>query len=328
MLTRIPTNHLLNPIMKAFVFSLYHYLATSKKSTWAIWVLLLSGFVVFGQQEPQYTQYMYNMNVVNPAYAGSKENVAVGLLFRDQWTGIEGHPQTFTFNAHAPLKNGLGVGLSAIADKAGPIKNTTAFADISYTIELENTKLAFGLKAGANFYDIALSSLHTQDPNDPAFSKDYNATKPNFGAGLLYYSDHWYVGFSVPNFIKTSKATAEGYAFGVHKPHWFATAGYVFDVNDHIKLKPSTLVKTAFGSKVSADLNLNALFNDLVEIGASYRWESAVSALAGVRPVSWLQIGFAYDHSINDIKKPSYEAFVLFDIHFKKKKTYRSPRYF
>lgn len=286
------------------------------------------GYSGYSQQDPQYTQYMYNMNVVNPAYAGSKENLSIGLLFRDQWSGIKGAPRTFTFNAHTPLGNGLGVGLSAINDKAGPMNNTHTYADISYTIDFGTAgNLAFGVKAGATFHDIGLTDLDLQDPNDPAFSQDYDKTRPNFGAGILYYTDNWYVGFSVPNLLTSKHIDAEGHKFGEDKQHWFATAGYVFEFGDNFKLKPSALVKSAFSAPVSFDVNLNALFYEVFEIGASYRNEDSFSGLIGVRPTNWMQIGFAYDHSISDMKKPSYEAFLLFDIPFSKK-SYRSPRYF
>lgn len=289
---------------------------------------LFLGHQVFGQQDPQYTQYMYNMNVVNPAYAGSTEGLSIGALYRDQWSGFKGAPRTFTFNVHSPLGNGLGAGLSAISDKAGPVTETNAYADISYTLDFDTAgKLAFGVKAGATFHDIGLTDLDLQDPGDIAFSENVNKTTPNFGAGLLYYTDNWYVGFSVPNLLKSKHLDANGQEFGSEEMHWFATAGYVFDIGENFKLKPSTLFKSAFGAPVSFDVNLNALFYEVFEIGASYRYEDSFSGLIGVRPTSWMQIGFAYDHSVSDIDKPSYEGFVLFNIPYGHK-SYRSPRYF
>lgn len=265
---------------------------------------------------------------MNPAYAGSKEDLSLGLLYRDQWNGFPGSPRTYTFNIHSPLGNGLGIGASAIADKAGPAKETYANIDISYTIDFDDAgKLAFGVKGGALFHDIGLSSLDLYDEEDPAFSEDVNDVKPNFGAGLLYYSDNWYVGLSVPTILSHKHLDADGQEFGKQKQHFFATAGYIFEVGDNVKLKPSAMVKSAFGSKISFDANFNALFYDIFEIGASYRYEDAVSGLVGVRPTNWMQVGFAYDHTLSDIKKPSYEAFMIFDISFNKK-SYRSPRYF
>src|SRR5699024_5068939 len=208
------------------------------------------------------------------------------------------------------------------------VKKTYAYADVSYTIDFNNAgKLAFGVKLGATFNDISLTDLELIDPSDPAFSKNYNDTKPNFGAGFLYYTNNWYVGVSVPNILSSDHLDINGVKYGSDKQHFFATAGYVFDISNNFKLKPSTLVKTAFGAPVSFDVNLNALFYNRFEIGASYRYEDSFSGLIGVRPADWVQIGFAYDHSISDIDEPSYEAFVLFNIAFNKK-TYRSPRYF
>jgi type IX secretion system PorP/SprF family membrane protein len=280
------------------------------------------------QQDPQYTQYMYNMNVVNPAYAGSKENLSVGALYREQWSGIGGAPETFTFNAHTPVGNNLGIGISAIGDQNGPVDETNVYADISYTLDLGSaSKLAFGLKAGATFQSIGFTDLYVQDPTDPAFQDDISETYPSVGAGFLFYTEKLYVGLSIPNFISSTHLEVEGREFGSEAPHYFLTAGYVFDVNDFIKFKPSTLVKSELNSEVSFDLNANFLFYDRFEIGASYRYEDAISALASVRATDWMQVGFAYDATRSSLNEPSYEAFVIFDIFFKKK-TYVSPRYF
>ncbi|SHJ06403.1 type IX secretion system membrane protein, PorP/SprF family [Mesonia phycicola] len=284
----------------------------------------------FAQQDPQYTQYMYNMNVVNPAYAGSKESLSVGLLYRDQWSGLDGAPKTFTFNAHSPIGEKTGLGLSAISDENGPVKETNVYADFSYTLRFSNNgNLAFGLKAGATFHDVNLTSLQLQQQGDNAFSENINNTYPNIGAGVFYYTDKWYVGFSVPNMLTSTHLDADpdGREYGNEDTHFFGTAGYVFQLSENTKFKPSTLVKSAFGAPLSFDLNANFLFYEKFEIGASYRYEDAVSGLIGVKPTDWMHIGFAYDHSISDIEQPSYEAFVIFDVFFNQK-TYRSPRYF
>ncbi|MBW2960296.1 PorP/SprF family type IX secretion system membrane protein [Mesonia aestuariivivens] len=285
---------------------------------------------IYAQQDPQYTQYMYNMNVVNPAYAGSKESLSIGLLYRDQWSGFEGAPKTFTFSAHSPVGEKTGLGLSAISDENGPVKETNVYADFSYTLSFGGSnKLAFGIKAGATFHDVGLAGLNLQNPNDLAFAENINNTYPNIGAGLLYYTDNWYLGFSVPNMLKSTHLDADpdGREYGNEEMHYFATAGYVFQLSENTKFKPSTLVKSSFESPLSFDVNANFLFYDRFEIGASYRYEDAVSGLASVRATDWVQIGFAYDYSISDIDQPSYEAFVIFDVFFNKK-TYLSPRYF
>lgn len=285
------------------------------------------------QQNPQYTQYMYNMNVINPAYAGSKESLSVGALYRDQWSGINGAPQTYTFTAHTPIGNNLGIGLSGIGDEIGPVQQSDIMADISYTLRLaRDWNLAFGVKAGATFHDIGLADATTQIQNDPAFGANYNETYGIFGAGLFLYNNNFYVGLSVPNFLETTHFTTDGErAFGNQERHFFGTVGYVFELNDFIKFKPSAFVKTQLSDFdtdfLSYDVNANFLFYDRFEVGASYRVDDAFSALVGVRPLDWMHIGFAYDATQSDLNRPSYEAFIIFDIFFKKK-TYLSPRYF
>lgn len=300
-----------------------------KKIHLVLFTLCLLGFQgVEAQQNPQYTQYMYNMNVVNPAYAGSKESLSIGLLYRNQWAGFDGAPTTFTFSAHSPIGEKTGLGVSAISDEYGPVKETNAFVDFSYTIGMGNdTKLAFGVKAGATFQDIGLIDLDLQQGGDPAFQSNVDETYANFGAGFLLYRHNWYIGVSVPNILETVHLDTEGREFGSEQRHFFATAGYVFQLGENTKFKPSTMVKTSFGAPLSFDINANFLFYERFEIGASYRYEDAISGLVSFRATDWVQLGFAYDYTISDIEEPSYEAFVLFDIHFKEK-VYRSPRYF
>jgi len=289
---------------------------------------MLISFDVSAQQDPQYTQYMYNMNVVNPAYAGSRESLSIGLLYRDQWSGFQGAPRTFSLSVHSPVGEKTGLGISAISDEAGPVTETNAYADFSYTLNLGGDhKLAFGVKAGATFHDVGLIDLDLQQGDDLAFSSNINETYLNFGAGFLYYTDNYYIGVSVPNMLNATHLDIDGRQFGSEEQHYFLTAGYVFQVTDNLKFKPSTLVKSSFESPLSFDVNANFLFYDRFEIGASYRLDDAVSGLVGVRATDWMQIGFAYDYTLTDIEDPSYEAFVLFDLVFEKK-AYRSPRYF
>ena len=166
-------------------------------------VSLVSFLETQAQQDPHYTQYMYNMNVINPAYAGSKENLAIGLLYRKQWVNIEDSPTTFTATGHSPVGKNVGIGLSAISDKIGPVNETNVYGDVSYTLNLGGEhKLAMGIKAGATFHKVGLFDevyANVPDPNDPAFSQNINKTYLNIGSGLFYYTNKYYLAFSVPN---------------------------------------------------------------------------------------------------------------------------------
>tara|TARA_R100000935_G_scaffold13736_4_gene27500 strand:+ start:68341 stop:69156 length:816 start_codon:yes stop_codon:yes gene_type:complete len=271
------------------------------------------------------------MNVVNPAYAGSKESLSLTALYRKQWSGLDGAPETFTFSAHTPISDKVGLGLSAIKDELGPVSETNVYADFSYTLQVgENTKLALGLKAGATFHDVGLVGLDLQDEGDPFFSQDINNTYPNIGAGAFLYGENYYVGLSVPNLLNSVHLDENGLMYGNETNHYFATAGYVFQVSENFKLKPSVLVKSAFDAPLSFDGNLNALFYDKFEIGASYRLDDSFSGLVGFQVTDNIRVGYAYDRVISDIQavaSSSHEVILTFDVFFKKR-TLRSPRYF
>jgi len=295
----------------------------------------------FAQQDPHYTQYMYNMNVINPAYAGSKENLAFGLLYRKQWVDIEDSPSTATFAGHSPVGKNVGLGLSAIVDRIGPVQETNTYADFSYTIRLGGEhRLALGLKAGVTFHDVGLfddiGNGYVPQPNDPAFEENVNNTYFNVGAGFFYYTENYYVAFSVPNMLKGKHLDLRpandnnNYEFGSEVSHYFLTAGYVFQVNDNFKLKPSFMLKSAFEVSPSIDGSLNALFFDRFEIGATYRLDDSFGGMVNYAITPNLRIGYAYDHIVSDLKvttPASHEVMLLFDLNFPKKVS-RSPRYF
>ena len=303
-----------------------------KKFALIVLIVCITGIeIAHAQQDPQYTQYMYNMNVVNPAYAGSKETLSLTALYRKQWSGLDGAPETITFSGHSPINDKMGLGLSAIKDELGPVKETNVYVDYSYTLQVsEKLKLALGLKAGATFHDVGLTNLELQDPNDPFFSTDINNTYPNIGAGAFFYGDNFYIGLSVPNFLNSVHLDENGLKYGNETNHYFGTAGYVFQVSENMKLKPSVMVKSAFDAPLSFDGNLNALFYEKFEIGVSYRLEDSFSGLVGFQATDYLRIGYAYDHVISEldaVASASHEVILTFDVFFKKK-SLRSPRYF
>jgi len=300
---------------------------------------MLLGFVflaqdqsgLHAQQDPQYTQYMYNLSVLNPAYAGSKETMNVGLLHRNQWTGFDGAPKTSSLFFHTPWGEKTGIGVSAIVDEIGPVEETNIFADYSYTISIaDGHKLAFGLKAGATLHQVGLIDLDLITSGDQAFSSNSSETFLNFGTGVFYYTDNYYLSLSIPNILKGEHLDANGVMYGNEKSHFFIAGGYVYDLNNNVKIKPSFFVKTAFDAPISYDVNLNAKFYNRFELGASYRLDDSFSGLINVDVTPWMQVGFAYDSvvsEINTIAPTSYEAFIIFDI-FPQPKALRSPRFF
>lgn len=300
----------------------------------AVLIVLVTLFEAQAQQDPHYTQYMYNMNVMNPAYAGSKENLSFGLLYRKQWVDIEGAPSTFTFSGHTPAGKNVGIGLSVIADEIGPVKEQNVYGDFSYTLQLGGEhKLALGLKAGATFQKIGLFSQISPSlpvPTDPGFSEDTSNIYFNLGTGIFYYTNKYYVALSVPNMIKANYLDYNGVKYGTETQHYFLTGGYVFDLNPNLKFKPFAMLKSAFNSPSSLDVSANFLFNERFEIGGTYRVDDSFGAMVNFAITPSLRIGYAYDNIISEIKTvapSSHEIILLFDVNFPKKVS-RSPRFF
>jgi type IX secretion system PorP/SprF family membrane protein len=303
--------------------------------------LYLVALVVFSitmdlqaQQDPHYTQYMYNMNVINPAYAGSKENLSIGMLYRKQWVEIEDAPTTATFSGHAPVGKNVGLGLSVISDKIGPVEENNIYGDFSYTLQLGGEhKLAFGLKAGLTLHQVSLFSdiNHTlPDQNDPAFSENTSNSYFNLGSGLFYYTNKYYLALSVPNMMKSKHLDFNGRKFGSEVSHYFLTGGYVFDVSENIKFKPFFMMKSAFNAPTSLDLSTNFLFNQKFEAGITYRLEDSFGAMINYAISPNVKLGYAYDHIVSDLNvttPSSHEIVLLFDLNFPRKVS-SSPRFF
>ena len=298
-----------------------------------VFTLLLTGFV-YGQQDPHYTQYMYNQNILNPAYAGSRGDLSIGLLGRTQWVGIKGAPDTQTLNIHSAVGSRVGLGISAIHDQIGPVEETNLALDFSYTIPMsESANLAFGVKGSYNFMNIGLLTGTTRlDPDDPLFREDYNDSYPNVGAGAYYYTDRFYAGLSVPNILENYSFTIQNHVVQdvSDKMHFFGTLGYLFDLNDNLKFKPSAMVKMVQGAPISIDVNGSLFINDLFEIGLSWREGDSIDALIGVQASPSVRVGYAYDYTLtnlSDFNSGSHEIMLLFDLDFAKKHI-KSPRFF
>jgi len=286
------------------------------------------------QQDPHYTQYMYNMSVMNPAYAGSKENLSLGLLHRKQWIELEDAPTTSTFFAHSPVGKAVGLGLSVISDKLGPVQENNIYGDFSYTLNLGSEhKLAFGLKAGLTLHNVNyLTQISPTLPqsSDGAFSSNISKNYFNFGTGLFYYTNKYYLGLSIPNILRGEHLDYNGRSYGNETSHYFITGGYVFDINENLKFKPFFMAKSSFNAPTSIDVSANFMFNNTFEMGATYRLEDSFGAMVNYAITPDLKIGYAYDHIVSDLKvttPSSHEIILLFDVNFNKKVS-RSPRYF
>jgi type IX secretion system PorP/SprF family membrane protein len=297
----------------------------------------------FAQQDPQFTQYMYNMSIINPAYAtGELDVLNLGGLYRSQWVGMEGAPRTASFFAHKPLTERIEVGVSFTNDNIGDVVNeNNIFADFAYVIPVGlESKLSFGVKAGLSFYNTNFNGFVLQSGNvnnglDVAFNDNVGQTFPNLGFGAFFFENNFYLGFSAPNILSTKHLEDENgiKATGAENVHYFFTGGYVFDISPNVKFKPAFMAKAVTGAPLAVDITANVLFNEKIEAGLAYRLEDAVSALVNFRVTPEIRIGYAYDYSLTNLSEfnsGSHEIFILWDIDFFKiEEGYdRSPRFF
>lgn len=296
-------------------------------------MLLLAGFFASAQQDAQYTQYMYNTISVNPAYAGSRDVLSVVGLYRSQWVGLDGAPETQTLSIHSPVGNKVGLGLSIVNDKIGPSNQTYLDVDFSYTLNVGTTaKLALGIKAGANLLNVDYNKLTGED--DMIFQDNIdNRFMPNVGIGAYWYDDKYYLGLSSPDLLETEHydddEVAESY-LAKERLHAYLMGGYVFDLDYNLKLKPAFLVKAVDGAPLQVDLSANFLFNEKFTIGAAYRWSAAVSGIAGFQISDQLMIGYAYDQETTELRRynsGSHEIVLRFEL-FKNVGNTISPRFF
>ena len=305
-----------------------------------ILLILLGTFSAEGQQDPQYTQYMYNTQVVNPAYAGSRDALSFGILGRTQWVGLDGAPKSMTFTANTPIggMDNMGLGLTIVRDEIGPANETNLTIDYSYSINTsDNAELSFGLKGGMDLLDVDFTKLNIFDLSDPRFQENIdNKFQPQIGAGVYFNTEKYYVGLSVPNFLTTKHFDESSIAnigiesVAAERLHYFLIAGYVFDISENLKFKPATLIKAVSGSPLQADFSANFLINEKFTVGAAYRWSAAMSAMVGFQATDQIFIGFGYDYQTTDLEEysdGSYEIMVRFDI-FSQPERVLTPRFF
>ncbi|WP_125721688.1 PorP/SprF family type IX secretion system membrane protein [Flavobacterium ustbae] len=287
----------------------------------------------FAQQDAQFTQYMYNTININPAYAGSRGVLSIFGLYRTQWVGLEGAPETSSFSINTPISHNMGLGVSLVNDKIGPTNENNLSADFSYSIPTSATaKLSFGIKGSANLFNLDPSKLRPENQGDPKFQDFKNKFSPNIGAGIYWHSDKAYVGLSVPNFIQTNRYDDNETAIYKDLINYYLIAGYVFNLDryERIKFKPALLIKMIEGSPLQVDVSANFMFNEKFVLGAAYRWSASFSAIAGFQITDGLYLGYAYDRETTKLanyNSGSHEIFLRFEF-LDKYSRINSPRFF
>ena len=310
----------------------------SKLTTYSIALItLFLGISAHAQQDPQYTQYMYNMSVINPAYATDDESsMNIGLLYRSQWARSIGGPTTASLFIHSTITDRLEGGLSIVHDEIGDVvKQSSAYADIAYVLPLGNkSKISFGIKAGATFYSTNFDGFVYSDPlPDPAFAENINRTFPNVGAGLYYFSENYYLGMSAPNLLQSKHLQDDSgiVSEAAESIHLFFTGGYVLNFGDNFKFKPAFMAKYVNSAPLAVDVTANVLMYEKVEFGLGYRYDDSVTGMINFSMSSAVRIGYAYDHTLSNLGRfnsGSHELMLLFNIGKLGKGYDKSPRFF
>jgi type IX secretion system PorP/SprF family membrane protein len=227
----------------------------------------------------------------------------------------------------------LGVGLSVVSDKIGPTNETAISGDISYSVPTSDTyKLSFGIKATANMFGLNDSKINPQDKTD-ILLQGYNYFSPNVGAGVYFHSDKLYLGLSVPNFLETKRTKSinnQDISLYVERMNMYFIGGYVFDLSPTLKFKPAFLSKVVQGAPLQVDLSGNFMFNDKFVLGAAWRWDAAVSLMAGFQINKGLYLGYGYDREttkLQNFNSGSHEIFLRYEL-FSKPEKIVSPRFF
>lgn len=279
----------------------------------AFLVCLMIGLSLNAQQDAQYTQFMYNTQSYNPAFVGLSAEKSVVALLRSQWMGVEGAPKTQMISYNAPTKmNNLSIGIGIVNDKIGPTSETYFDLDFSYKIALSgNSFVNFGIKASAHLLDINYNLL-TQDTSlgsDPLLAQNIdNRFSPNIGAGVLYYQDDFFIGFSVPSFLETLHFDRSSLSEAREKMHFYVTSGLVVDIDQNLLLRPSLLVKAVPGAPIQMDVSATAMLKEKLSFGLSYRLQAALSGLVGYQVSNELFVGLSYDRAATSLGRDLFNS--------------------
>lgn len=304
-------------------------------------LLCLSSSQLSAQQDAQYTQYMFNSLVLNPAYAGTRDAVSLTALYRHQWTGFDGAPRTFSASIHSPVGEKMGLGFFLENDNIGVHNRLSAYGSYAYRIPInDKTQLSLGLDAGLLYYTSDWASAPNPiDPGDPQFSGTTSRVLPNFGLGAYWYNDRYYVGLSVPHLLSSRLDDPDALNYvSKYDMHLFLTGGYVFDISESVKLKPTVLLKSVPAkAPLEFDANINFLFNDAFWVGVGYHTGSGIAAILQYQFANNLRLGYAYDFNLNNLaptNSGSHEIMMGWDFardtpkKTKDKDKVLSPRYF
>lgn len=310
------------------------------KSMWYRTTILMMGIALitlqsYAQENPLFSQYMFNGLVINPAYTGSHESMTATAAYRAQWTGLDGSPQTQVASFHSPLKlSRSAAGGLFVHDQVGVTNQYTVYGTYAYRIPVsEKAKIAVGAQVGVTYYQSNLTDLVIVTPNgqpDPAFAQNDSRYLPNIGIGVYYHNDRSYIGMSLPTLINNQWEDQDLLAKARQTRHYFLSAGHVFDIGANLKLKPNVLLKWVEGGEFQYDLNANLFIYDVVGVGVSYRMNDSFDVLLGWNITHQLSLGYSYGYPISSLASTQYGTHeIVLNYRIKRNRDIVfSPRYF
>jgi len=311
-----------------------------KKTTLILCTLMIVCCTLMAQQRPQYTQYVLNNYLLNPAVSGIENYTDFKAGFRSQWTGLDGAPVTSYLSVNAPMgKNFLygdptsmagesqnplsrlatsnylaaephhGVGGMIVSDRTGPINQTSISASYAYHLGLTSKlNLSVGVMAGINRISLDLSQVRLKTPDDAAiYNGNTNQSKPDLGVGVWAYSGNYYLGVSVQQLVKQTITFGDKSVYNQSKtvPHYFFTGGFKIFLDEDITLLPSVLFKMVDPAPASYDINLKLAFSNKLWVGGSYRHNDSKSAMVGLNINSLINVNYAYDFTSSSLRTVS-----------------------
>lgn len=295
-------------------------------------LMAASFFVTKAQQDPMYTQYMFNLSSVNAAAIGRGDNISFMNVDRFQWVGFEGAPKTYSLTADIPIKFfNSGVGFTYVNDNIGPETTNNLYIDYAYHIQVvRGVRLGLGLKAGFKVYSANLTNVGQPGVTDSEFASSIQGDlMPNFGLGMFLYGQNFYFGVSSPKLVNHTYQNTSSLVGGEER-HFFVIGGYVLPINDNVVFKPSTAAKFVKGAPASYDISANFLLQNRFWVGLAYRSGDALSLLTQFEVTERLSMGYAYDFTLSKLSTAtsgSHEIMLRLDLKSFKDKI-RSPRYF
>jgi type IX secretion system PorP/SprF family membrane protein len=303
----------------------------------ALLLFALISLTTYGQRDALYSQYMFNQIVINPAYSGSKEEMSLTVINRNQWVGLDGAPKTFTVSAHTPLRNEhVALGMYVYSDQIGADKDLGVVGSYAYRVRLGKGKLSLGLQVGINNVstDWNLVTVHETD-DDIYLSRPKSSLKPDANFGVYYSTRNYYVGISSKHLFENQFGKVEhtdgSSTYSTLTRHFYLMGGVALPISDKVVFRPSTLIKYADNAPLNVDLNASFLFNEKIWLGASYRTgKNAMVFMIELQATSNLKIGYSYDASMGALKgynSGSHEIMIGYDLNFFKPRVL-TPRYF